>query len=310
MIPLLFAAAFASPLIDPSELSDAAQHAYAVIEGCKRAPSCPEGDRGLAEAFLVAAIASAVLDGRPDPTSTANAGLLAPEVLGPWSELLVGGGQPEPWVQARLTDAVSGHPRIPGAWVLSIGSFGGFRLARSRALFSQAIGGFLEVPARRLAFVADVQAGRSLVATYEPVSIRRWWREGLDAYLGTGLRRRGSRFELHATLGPSMHWVGYGMRIRLAVADVGGTPPRGGIDFGAGVRLRVAVRPSRSVWVAMMLEGRVHTQSHGWARTSVTVTSRVDDRLRFAVMLWGSVENDLLMWGLSPQVRFGGRDPG
>ena len=90
-------AACAAPA-DPAELADAADYARGVITACRVDPACPTSRDVLAEAFLAIALASAVLEGRPDPASSANARHLSPTLAARWDDLLVDGANPDPWV--------------------------------------------------------------------------------------------------------------------------------------------------------------------------------------------------------------------
>lgn len=305
--------AFASPPLDPAELEDAAQNARAVQARCRLRPACTEGDRGLAWAFLVTAVASAVLEGQPDPDSAASARALAPDILDPWEDLLVPGGTVAPWVQERLAPPQPLTPaeRHAGRWRVSLGSFWGGRLLRGgRVLVSQQYGGYLEVPLGWFGVVLDVTGGRVLRTVWLSPRYRLWANIG-EAYLGVGTSRRWSRIELNASVGPAGHMVAHSAKRRAQVDYLFGEPSqaRDLRGIGAGARVRVGLRTARSVWVELAMEGRAYETGHAWFRPSAAVSARAGAYASFAIELWGRAQEDALLWGVSPMVRIGPSSP-
>lgn len=114
MALILLNLALAAPT-DPAELADAAIEAEGVLASCRRAVEagvpCSAGRRQLAQASLVQALASLVVEGAPDPRAAADAWALDPTVAGQWSELIGPAGvEPSAWVVQLVTPTAPPEP--------------------------------------------------------------------------------------------------------------------------------------------------------------------------------------------------------
>lgn len=118
MISLVLASAFASPIPSSGALEDAERHAAALLARCQSlGPACAASPEELGEAFLVSALAAAVLRGDLDARSVANGRLLAPEAVESWFDVLPAaeGVPPDAWVVAYLAPPIAqdSGPKTP-----------------------------------------------------------------------------------------------------------------------------------------------------------------------------------------------------
>lgn len=105
MFFLLPAALAAPDPGSPEELEAAERTALSLIERCQEAgQTCGATPEALGQAFVVRALAAAVLRGELDLSGVANGRLLAPDVVDAWSSVLPAAEQaaPEAWVVAWL----------------------------------------------------------------------------------------------------------------------------------------------------------------------------------------------------------------
>lgn len=218
-----------------------------VIERCRVDPSCPEGRRGLAEAFVAVALHGAVVDGIADGRAAANARQLDPMVADAWGGLLaVASTDPAPWVVAwspRPTGSrvEGGEPLgfpVQRSWGFSggvplevavIGQYGARggvdRPRRFRGLTERStLGSFtLRVDSRagRLAVTADVVGSRARVADVR--QYRSQQRGPVGSYAVFNSRPDITVLGLETFVGVGPRWGSTGQELRVSLGPLLGS---------------------------------------------------------------------------------------
>lgn len=100
---------------DTSDLASSERAAVALLDACRqRGHACGATREQLGEAFVVRALAAAVLRGELDPRAVADARVLAPEIVARWADQLPADPvEPDAWVVAFAAPTIAPPAPIP-----------------------------------------------------------------------------------------------------------------------------------------------------------------------------------------------------